>query len=250
MSPFVKKIDRVFEGVRHSYQNTLRDLLSTWQVIIVMGVLLLIGVVYLYATARSELAPTEDQGIVLVSAVGPPNSTVNQMQGYADQVFQIASKEPEYKQMFQITSPNSSFGGVIMKDWGERSRSASKFQEDLQNKWNSIAGTRIAAFQFPALPGAQGFPVQVVINTTEPYSNLNEVSQAVLDKARRSGMFFFVDSDLKIDKPQDVLQIDREKVAALGMTQRDVGNALSAALGGALLIISQSQAAPIELFHR
>jgi multidrug efflux pump len=157
---------------------------------------------------------------------------VNQMQGYADQIFKIASSEPEYKQMFQITSPTSSFGGVIMKDWGERSRSATKFQEDLQNKWNSIAGTRIAAFQFPALPGAQGLPVQVVINTTEPYTNLNDVSQYVLDKARQSGMFFFVDSDLKIDKPQDVLQIDREKVAALGMTQRDVGNALSAALGG------------------
>jgi multidrug efflux pump len=232
MSPFVKKIDAVFERVRHSYQETLRDLLSTWQVIIVMGALLLGGVVYLYATARSELAPTEDQGIVLMSAIGPPNSTVNQMQGYADQIFQIASKEPEYKQMFQITSPTSSFGGVIMKDWGERSRSATKFQEDLQNKWGSVAGTRVAAFQFPALPGAQGFPVQVVINTTEPYTNLNEVSQQVLDKARQSGMFFFVDSDLKIDKPQDVLQIDREKVAALGMTQRDVGNALSAALGG------------------
>ena len=232
ISPFVKKIDAVFERVRHSYQETLRDLLSTWQVIIVMGALLLGGVIYLYATARSELAPTEDQGIVLMSALGPPNSTVNQMQAYADQIFQIASKEPEYKQMFQITSPTSSFGGVIMKDWGERSRSATKFQEDLQNKWGSIAGTRVAAFQFPALPGAQGFPVQVVINTTEPYTNLNEVSQQVLDKARQSGMFFFVDSDLKIDKPQDVLQIDREKVAALGMTQRDVGNALSAALGG------------------
>ena len=232
MSSFVKKIDHVFENVRHSYQNTLRDLLSTWQVIIVMGALLLAGVVYLYATARSELAPTEDQGIVLMSAIGPPNSTVNQMQGYADQIFKIATSEPEYKQMFQITSPTSSFGGVIMKDWGERSRSATKFQEDLQNKWNSIAGTRVAAFQFPALPGAQGLPVQVVINTTEPYTNLNDVSQYVLDKARQSGMFFFVDSDLKIDKPQDVLQIDREKVAALGMTQRDVGNALSVALGG------------------
>jgi multidrug efflux pump len=102
----------------------------------------------------------------------------------------------------------------------------------MQNKWNSIAGVRVAAFQFPALPGAQGLPVQVVINTTESYENLNEVSQAVLDKARKSGMFFFVDSDLKIDKPQNVLEIDREKVAALGMTQRDVGNALSAALGG------------------
>jgi multidrug efflux pump len=231
-TPFVKKIDAIFERVHHRYQTLLRDLLSTWQVIIVMGVFLLGGVAYLYATAHSELAPIEDQGIVLMQASGPPNATVNQMQTYADQIQKIAAAEPEYLQMFQITSATSSFGGVLMKDWNERSRSASAFQQDMQNKWNSIAGVRVAAFQFPALPGAQGLPVQVVINTTESYENLNEVSQAVLDKARKSGMFFFVDSDLKIDKPQNVLEIDREKVAALGMTQRDVGNALSAALGG------------------
>jgi len=231
-SPFVQKIDRIFDKVHHSYQNTLRDLLSTWQVIIVMGVILLGGVVYLYATARAELAPTEDQGIVLMQASGPPNSTVNQMQTYADQIYQISSAEPEYEQMFQITSPTSSFGGVLLKDWNQRKRNATKFQEDMQQKWNTIAGARVAAFQFPALPGAQGLPVQVVITTTEPYDQLNEVSQAVLDKARRSGNFFFVDSDLKIDKPQDVLVIDREKVAALGMTQQQVGAALSAALGG------------------
>jgi multidrug efflux pump len=231
-SPFVQKIDRIFDKVHHSYQNTLRDLLSTWQVIIVMGVILLGGVVYLYATARAELAPTEDQGIVLMQASGPPNSTVNQMQTYADQIYQISSAEPEYEQMFQITSPTSSFGGVLLKDWDQRKRNATKFQEDMQQKWNTIAGARVAAFQFPALPGAQGLPVQVVITTTEPYDQLNEVSQAVLDKARRSGNFFFVDSDLKIDKPQDVLVIDREKVAALGMTQQQVGAALSAALGG------------------
>jgi multidrug efflux pump len=231
-APFVKKIDAIFDRVHHRYQTILRDLLSTWQVIIVMGVFLLGGVAYLYATAHSELAPIEDQGIVLMQASGPPNATVNQMQTYADQIQKIAAAEPEYLQMFQITSATSSFGGVLMKDWNERSRSASAFQEDMQNKWNSIAGVRVAAFQFPALPGAQGLPVQVVINTTESYENLNEVSQAVLDRARKSGMFFFVDSDLKIDKPQNVLEIDREKVAALGMTQRDVGNALSAALGG------------------
>jgi len=231
-TPFVKKIDAIFDRVHHRYQTLLRDLLSTWQVIIVMGVFLLGGVAYLYATAHSELAPVEDQGIVLMQASGPPNATVNQMQTYADQIQKIAAAEPEYLQMFQITSATSSFGGVLMKDWNERSRSASAFQQDMQNKWNSIAGVRVAAFQFPALPGAQGLPVQVVINTTESYENLNEVSQAVLDKARKSGMFFFVDSDLKIDKPQNVLEIDREKVAVLGMTQRDVGNALSAALGG------------------
>ncbi len=231
-SSFVQKIDRVFDKVHHSYQTTLRDLLSTWQVIIVMGAILLGGVAYLYATARAELAPTEDQGIVLMQASGPPNSTVTQMQTYADQIYAIAAAEPEYEQAFQITSPTSSFGGILLKDWGERNRNATKFQEDMQQKWNAIAGARVAAFQFPALPGAQGLPVQVVINTTESYAALNEVSQAVLDKARRSGNFFFVDSDLKIDKPQDVLEIDREKVAALGMTQQQVGAALSAALGG------------------
>ena len=231
-SPFVQKIDRIFDKVHHSYQSTLRNLLSTWQVIIVMGAILLGGVAYLYATARAELAPTEDQGIVLMQASGPPNSTVNQMQTYADQIYQISSAEPEYEQIFQITSPTSSFGGVLLKDWNQRSRNATKFQEDMQSKWNTIAGARVAAFQFPALPGAQGLPVQVVITTTESYDQLNEVSQAVLDKARRSGNFFFVDSDLKIDKPQDVLVIDREKVAALGMTQQQVGAALSAALGG------------------
>lgn len=231
-TPFVKKIDAIFERVHHRYQSILRDLLSTWQVIIVMGTFLLGGVAYLYATAHSELAPIEDQGIVLMQASGPPNATVNQMQIYADQIQKMAADEPEYLQMFQITSATSTFGGVLMKDWNERSRNATAFQQDMQNKWNSIAGVRVAVFQFPALPGAQGLPVQVVIKTTEPYGNLNDVSQAVLDKARKSGMFFFVDSDLKIDKPQNVLEIDREKVAALGMTQRDVGNALSAALGG------------------
>ena len=231
-SSFVQKIDRIFDKVHHGYQSALRSLLSTWQVIIVMGAILLGGVAYLYSTSRAELSPTEDQGIVLMQATGPANSTVAQMQTYADQIYQIASVEPEYEQAFQITSPNSSFGGILLKDWDQRKRSATKFQADMQNKWNSIAGARVAAFQFPALPGAQGLPVQVVITTTEPYDQLNEISQAVLDKARRSGNFFFVDTDLKIDKPQDLLVIDREKVAALGMTQQQVGAALSAALGG------------------
>ena len=226
------KIDAIFDRVRHGYQTRLTSVLSTWQVVIVMGAVLLLGVAYLFATASKELAPTEDQGVVLVQASGPPNGTVNQMQVYADQVYRIAAAEPEYEQMFQIPTPSSTFGGVILKDWGDRSRSALSFQQDLQGKWNSIAGARVAAFQFPALPGAQGLPVQVVINTTEPYGNLNEVTQVVLDKARKSGMFFFVDADLKIDKPQDVLVVDREKIAALGMTQQDVGNELSAALGG------------------
>ncbi len=74
--------------------------------------------------------------------------------------------------------------------------------------------------------------MQFVIKTTEPYPNLNEVAQAVLQKAQASGMFFYVDTDLKLDKPQTTVEVDRDLVATLGMTQQDVGAALGAALGG------------------
>src|SRR5260370_41747884 len=71
-----------------------------------------------------------------------------------------------------------------------------------------------------------------VIKPTEPYPNLNEVTQAVLQKAQASGMFFYVDTDLKLDKPQTTVEVDRDLVATLGLTQQDVGAALGAALGG------------------
>jgi multidrug efflux pump len=170
---FLQKVDSIFGKVESGYKRRLKSLLSTWRVMVVMGVLLLFGVVYLFSTSKSELAPTEDQGIVLMQASGPPNATVNQMQSYANQIFEMSSKESEYQQMFQITSPSSSFGGVILKDWDERKKNATTFQKEMQEKWNTIAGARVAAFQFPALPGAQGLPVQIVINTTESYKNLN-----------------------------------------------------------------------------
>ena len=74
--------------------------------------------------------------------------------------------------------------------------------------------------------------MQFVITTTEPIDNLNEVAQAVMAEAQKQQLFWFADLDLKLDKPQAKLVVDREKIAALGMTEADVGAALSAALGG------------------
>src|SRR6185369_6602945 len=119
-----------------------------------------------------------------------------------------------------------------MVPWGQRTRSAHEIQQDLQARWSQIAGARIAAFQFPPLPGATGLPVQFDIASTEPFENLDAVAQQVLDKARAANMFYFVDTDLKIDKPQATLVVDRDKITTLGLTQQDVGNALGSALGG------------------
>jgi multidrug efflux pump len=150
-------------------------------------------------------------------------------------MFAYVKELPEYDAVFQIVgqpSVNQGFGGVLFKPWNERKRSADELQKYLQDKWNHIAGARIAAFQFPSLPGSQGLPLQFVITTTEPVANLNEVATQVLDKAKASGMFFFVDNDLKLDKPQATLNVDRDIVGDMGLSQQDVGSSLGAALGG------------------
>jgi multidrug efflux pump len=88
------------------------------------------------------------------------------------------------------------------------------------------------AFQPPSLPGAIGLPMQFVIKTTEPVRALNEVSQRSWREALKSGMFIFLDTDLKIDQPQSTVEIDRDKAAQLGLKMSEVGGALARLLGG------------------
>ncbi len=229
---FVQFIDRQFTAVRNAYQRVLRAALSTWSVMVVMGLMLFGATVLLGMTSQSELTPEEDQGFLFYQLKASPDATSQQMLGYSQQMFALGRKLPEYEMMFQITTPGQGLGGMVFKPWDERKRSAHELQQVLQQTWGKIAGGQIFVFALPSLPGAQGAPVQVVINTTEPFQNLNEVAQAVLRKARDSGKFYFVDTDLKIDKPQSTVVVDRDLVSTLGLTQQDVGSALSAALGG------------------
>jgi multidrug efflux pump len=228
-------IDRNFEWVRSRYHRALHSLLDTWKLIVVMALLLLLVLLACFKFTKSELAPEEDQGVVVAKINGPPNATAQQMQTYAQQIFDITRQEPEYQQLFQITgvpTVNSGISGALFKPWNERKRSAHELQLDLQKKWAQIAGAQIFAFQFPSLPGSSGYPVQFVITTTEPFQNLNDVAQAVVAKAMSQHAFYFTDVDLKLDKPQATVEVDRDKVAALGMSDSDVGSALSAAMGG------------------
>ncbi|WOL25797.1 efflux RND transporter permease subunit [Pseudomonas fragi] len=232
---FARRLDQCFDWLRGRYHRVLSAGLDIWPVLVTFGFVLFVLVAASGMTAKSELSPTEDQGLVFMMIKGPPTAAPQQMERIADQAFQIASKEPEYAQMFQLTglpALNQGLGGVLLKPWSERTRSQAELIFDLQQKWNQVPGATVAAFPLPSLPGAQGLPVQFVITTTDSVENLNEVAQAVMAEAQKQQLFWFADMDLKLDKPQARLVVDREKIAALGMTQADVGAALSAALGG------------------
>jgi multidrug efflux pump len=195
-----------------------------------------VSIYFLYATSKSELAPQEDQGIIIALATAAPDATLEQTGLSTRQVYEVYSSFPETDHVFQfdgILGLNSGVAGMVLKPWDERRRTASQLQPLVQQRLGGIAGVRAVAFQPSSLPGAgRGLPVQFVVGTTESFERLNEVSQALMAKAYTSGVFSFIDTDLKIDKPQTTIEIDRDKTAQLGLTMRDVGSALGSMLGG------------------
>ncbi|MDP9083471.1 MAG: efflux RND transporter permease subunit [Pseudomonadota bacterium] len=231
-SRVTKFIDQRFERLRSRYQRMLETSLKYTPVTAAFVVLIVVSIVLLYRSSRSELAPQEDQGFVLSQATYPPDATLQRKGLYTKQAYSVFKDTPGTIRVFQIEAPGQSMAGLILAPRGERKFGATELQRQLQTDLNSLPGPKYAVFQLPSLPGAFGLPIQFAIKTTEPASRLNEVSTAFLDTVTKSGMFMFIDSDLKLDAPQSVIQIDRDKAAQLGLTMSQVGAALGSLLGG------------------
>jgi len=182
--------------------------------------------------AASELAPQEDQGVVITQSISAPNATLQQRQMYSRQVYTIFAAHPETGHVFQLDVPGHSIAGDVFKPWDQRTKTSNELQPIFQQELSRVAGARIVAFQPPPLPGSIGLPVQFIIQTTDRFERLNDVAHEFLDAAVKSGMFIFLDCDLKIDNPQSDVIIDRDKTAQLGLRMSDVGSSLSALLGG------------------
>jgi multidrug efflux pump len=225
-------LDRSFEALRGRYERLLEGSLRFLPVTGVMAVVILGSVYYLYATSKSELAPTEDQGVLIAAAYNNPTATPEQRQLYVSQIYDVYKSFPETDHVFQLSSPTQVIGGMVLKPWGERERTAMDLQPVVQKDLNRIAGSQIVVFQQPALPGARGLPIQFVLTTSEPFTNLYAVSQQFLKDALASGQFIFLQSDLRVDLPQMRIDIDRDMAAQLGLNMQDIGSALSAMLGG------------------
>ncbi|HLQ25593.1 MAG TPA: efflux RND transporter permease subunit [Acidiferrobacterales bacterium] len=233
---FVKFINRQFDRVRGGYERVLRGALNSLPVVAVFAVIVLSSIYFLYATSKSELAPQEDQGVILSLLTTAPNATLQQTQLNSRQVYELFAAFPETDHVFQldgISGLNSGIAGMVLKPWNERKKKADQLQTEVQNRLAQIAGARAAVFQPPPLPGSgSGLPMQFVIGTTDSYEQLNPVAEDLMAKAQASGMFAFLDKDLKFDKPQTSVVIERDKAAQLGLTMRDIGNSLGAMLGG------------------
>ncbi|MCM2292668.1 efflux RND transporter permease subunit [Allorhizobium sp. BGMRC 0089] len=228
----VHLIDRVMGAVTRTYRRMLESTLKTLPVVVTFGLIVLCSLYWLYSSSTSELAPEEDQGVILTLTTPSPTATLNQKLFYAKQAYDIYAKQPETKVVFQISTPAQDIAGWVLKPWDERTQTTKTLQPMIQQELNKIAGVQTVAFQPAPLPGSNGLPIQFVISTTGDFSQLNDVSQKFMADALKTGQFIFLSNDLKLNQPQVNIVFDREKVAQMGLNMSDVGAALATMLGG------------------
>lgn len=227
-------VDKHFERLEHGYQRLLHTTLEFLPVIAIFATIILLSNFFLFVTSKTELAPQEDQGIIIAQVTAQANASLAQTQLYSDQVYEIFKSYPETAHIFQIDGANginTSIIGMVLKPWDERKRTSNELQPLIQAQLSQISGAKVAAFQMPSLPGGgSGLPIQFVLTTTEDFYRLNQVLQNVLTEAYQSGIFAYIDPDLKIDQLQTMVQIDRDKASEMGIDMQTISNVLSAAL--------------------
>jgi len=229
---FVRYLDSKFESLRKKYEHLLNSSLNYIPVVLVFAVIIIGSLYFLVMTSKSELAPTEDQGFFMAISTPSPDATINQRTLYAEAIFKDLKKHDEFDRLFQADMPGISFTGMVLKPWDERDKTSMQLLPVIQNELDKIAGVKAVAFIPPALPGSRGMPIQFVIKTTDPFERLEEISNNFMKEAQASGMFMFLDNDLKYDLPQTSVIIDRDMASQLGLSMKDIGYALSALLGG------------------
>ncbi len=233
------RINHGFDRLRGLYERAVGASLGWVPVTITVAILLTLLVVPFIMFAQRELAPKEDQGVVFSILQPSPTATIDQNVIFAKEVQKMFTSVPEYENSFQLTSTNFGFSGIILKPWSQRHRTAVQIQDGLQGPAAKIAGLNVIVTTPEPLPSGGQFPIEFVIRSTADHREMMEFANKLVlyanTEANAGGgapTFYFADTDLKYDLPQVELEIDKDKVASMGLSLSSVARDLGAMLGG------------------
>lgn len=231
----VKLVDAYFGRLSAGYESMLAKSLAARGSTLVLTAVILLSLPLFFRFSSGELAPTEDKGFVVADVTAPSSANTDYMMAFGRATHELIESIPEKDVFFFIAGSDGTYkgmGGLVLKPWSQRSRDATQIQNDMQARLNQISGLKMSAFQMPPLPGTDGMPVQYVVSTTSDYRTLNGVMEEVEKAVKASGLFVFYDFDLKFNRPELTLSVNRDKAGEYGVTMRDIGAVLSALYGG------------------
>lgn len=221
---------KIVEQLEIRYVNALSVILQHRSIALILIIFALILSPLLYQYAAHEIAPEEDQGFFLVVGTGQAQATKYHNRPFVQEMDEILKNMPSQAHHFFINSPNP-FLGLILKPWSHRDITQFKLKSPLQEKLNRVTGINSYAIIPPALPGGgDGAPFQMVLQSFGSIQDLAQYSEQLTQKAKKLGLFIFLNSSLKINQQHDEIIIDREKARASGLDMQQIGQMLGSAL--------------------
>jgi multidrug efflux pump len=229
-------IENAIRGLERGYRRVLRRSLAM-RPLVLAAALAVAGVGgYYFLLLKAELSPVEDRGVIQVSGTAPEGSTLAYTRRYGEQVEGLLGTVPEIRSVLIISGwPEvTRFNGFArLADWSERERKQQEIVAQITPKLRRIVGVQAAATN-PASLGVRGGgrPVQFVLQTSGTYEQLKEYSDRLVERAEAYPGLINVETDLNLNSPELSVEIDRDKVADLGIDISVIGRTMETLLGG------------------
>jgi multidrug efflux pump len=235
-----RSFDAFFEWLNRTYERTLRVAMHRKLLMIGGGVAAVALIVVLFRLLPSELVPIEDRGVAFGIVIAPEGATLDYTDRYMKEVEARLLPLPERRSLF--TATGLGFGGpgrvtngfmfLGLKPRGERGKSQQQIVQEAFPQLLAIPGVLAFVINPPSLAGSfSSSPVDYVIQG-ESYEQLNEAVGTIIGEASKLGYMVNLDTDLRLNKPQLDLTIDRERASGLGVSVTDIGLTLETFLGG------------------
>lgn len=229
-------VESVLDGLGAAYRRALSASLSVRWLMIVLYLAVIAGLAWLGSGMKKELAPVEDRGTIFTALAGPDGASLEYTEKYARQLEKIAAETPELDRVFIVAgNPTVERGVAFFRavDWSERQRSTLDMIREMQPKMAAVPGI----LAFPSAPPSLGQsirdrPVNLVVLTNESYGELQQVVQQIVAEAGKNPGLSNIDTDLRLNKPQVSVEVDRDKAADAGVQIETVGRTLETMLGG------------------
>ncbi len=231
-----RTIENALDMLTAAYRKALSGTLATRWLVVLVYVAVIGALAWLATGMKKELAPVEDRGTIFTVFTGPDGASLEYTEKYARRMEEIAAGIKEIDRVFIFAgNPTVERGSASFRtiDWTERKRSTLDMLKEMQPKMAAIPGI----LAFPNAPPSLGQsirerPVNLVVLSNASYAELQNVAQQIVAEASRNPGLVNIDTDLRLNKPQVNVEVDRDKAADAGVQIETVGRTLETMLGG------------------
>ncbi len=233
---FDRGMERVLVALARGYEHALCGVLARRWIVVLVMLGAAAGSWSLFSAAKSELSPLEDRGVLLATVNAPDGATMAYTERYMLAIERIGMSYAEFDRVFVVTgNPTVSQGISFLRavDWSERKKTTLELARELQPKFAALPGVTA----FPVTPPSlgQGFrerSINFVIVTSNSYGELAAMSQQMLAEMARNPGIVQPDSDLRLNKPELFIRVDRDRAHDAGVAVDQVARAIETMLGG------------------